>query len=109
MRKFSNRRGGRAGTYRRPQSTAPTHTTFGTRTEGEMPRLTQFLSDEELTELIAAFPEAEFAFAYGSGVVQQQASTQVTPLFFESCVRLWQPEERCFATQQLRSLVQVDR
>ncbi len=39
-----------------------------------MPTLTQFLSDDELTELIAAFPKAEFAFAYGSGVVQQKAS-----------------------------------
>lgn len=37
-----------------------------------MARLTQFLSDEELTELLAAFPAVEFAFAYGSGVVKQQ-------------------------------------
>lgn len=37
-----------------------------------MAKLTQFLSDDELTELIAAFPEVEFAFAYGSGVVKQQ-------------------------------------
>eukprot|EP00904_Undaria_pinnatifida_P001568 jgi/Undpi1/11411/HiC_scaffold_30.g13708.m1 len=35
-------------------------------------RLTQFLSDDELTELVSAFPEVEFAFAYGSGVMQQQ-------------------------------------
>ncbi|CAM9227719.1 unnamed protein product [Laminaria digitata] len=35
-------------------------------------RLTQFLSNDELTELISAFPGVEFAFAYGSGVVQQQ-------------------------------------
>eukprot|EP00752_Nemacystus_decipiens_P010611 g9449.t1 len=39
---------------------------------GDAPRLTQFLSDEELTELISAFPAVEFAFAYGSGVVQQK-------------------------------------
>eukprot|EP00903_Cladosiphon_okamuranus_P009410 g8974.t1 len=36
------------------------------------PRLTQFLSDEELTEIVSAFPAVEFAFAYGSGVVQQK-------------------------------------
>lgn len=40
-----------------------------------MARLTQFLSDDELGELISAFPEAEFAFAYGSGVVKQQVGT----------------------------------
>lgn len=38
----------------------------------EAGRLTQFLSEDELTELISAFPVVEFAFAYGSGVVQQQ-------------------------------------
>lgn len=43
---------------------------------GHAPRLTQFLCDEELTELISAFPAVEFAFAYGSGVVQQKASIQ---------------------------------
>ncbi|CAM9099014.1 unnamed protein product [Ectocarpus sp. 4 AP-2014] len=37
-----------------------------------MARLTQFLSDDEFGELISAFPEAEFVFAYGSGVVKQQ-------------------------------------
>ncbi|CAM9202160.1 unnamed protein product [Hapterophycus canaliculatus] len=37
-----------------------------------MARLTQFLSNDELNELIAAFPAVEFAFAYGSGVVKQQ-------------------------------------
>lgn len=42
---------------------------------GDAPRLTQFLSDEELTELVSAFPAVEFAFAYGSGVVHQKAST----------------------------------
>lgn len=36
-------------------------------------RLTQFLSDDELNELVSAFPDVEFAFAYGSGVVKQQA------------------------------------
>lgn len=39
---------------------------------GEEARLTKFLSDDELSELISAFPAVEFAFAYGSGVVQQQ-------------------------------------
>lgn len=34
--------------------------------------LTQFLSNDELVELLSAFPAVEFAFAYGSGVVQQQ-------------------------------------
>lgn len=34
--------------------------------------LTKFLSDDELTELISAFPGVEFAFAYGSGVVRQE-------------------------------------
>lgn len=38
----------------------------------EEARLTKFLSDDELYELISAFPAVEFAFAYGSGVVQQQ-------------------------------------
>lgn len=35
-------------------------------------RLARFLSDDELIELISAFPAVEFAFAYGSGVVKQQ-------------------------------------
>ncbi|CAM9382890.1 unnamed protein product [Scytosiphon promiscuus] len=37
-----------------------------------MAKLTQFLADDELTELMAAFPAVEFAFAYGSGVLKQQ-------------------------------------
>lgn len=40
--------------------------------------LTKFLSDDELTELVSAFPLVEFAFAYGSGVVQQQARRDET-------------------------------
>lgn len=43
-------------------------------------RLTQFLSDDELTELIFAFPAVEFAFAYGSGVVQQQVKNYRVPV-----------------------------
>ena len=41
---------------------------------GEASRVTQFLSDDELAEIISVFPAVEFAFAYGSGVVQQKAS-----------------------------------
>lgn len=57
---------------------------------GNTPKVTQFLSDDELTELISAFPAVEFAFAYGSGVLQQQARG----MYFEVgtgtfCVRLW--------------------
>lgn len=43
-------------------------------------KLTQFLSDDELTELISAFPAVEFAFAYGSGVVQQQVRNIPVPI-----------------------------
>lgn len=64
---------------------------------GDAPRLTQFLSDEELTELVFAFPAVEFAFAYGSGVVQQQASTAAgggLDWFLTCGSRLWQVESK---------------
>lgn len=34
--------------------------------------LSRYLTDEELRELIAVFPDVKFAFAYGSGVVEQE-------------------------------------
>ncbi|CAM9106839.1 unnamed protein product [Ascophyllum nodosum] len=34
--------------------------------------LTSFILNDKLTELIEAFPAVDFAFAYGSGVIQQQ-------------------------------------
>lgn len=34
--------------------------------------LSRYLTDDELRELIAVFPDVEFAFAYGSGVVEQE-------------------------------------
>lgn len=43
--------------------------------------LSKYLSDEELTELISVFPAVEFAFAYGSGVIQQQVIRRNQAMF----------------------------
>lgn len=53
---------------------------------GEEARLTKFLSDDELSELISAFPAVEFAFAYGSGVVQQQVRPLQVALLYRTVV-----------------------
>lgn len=41
------------------------------------PALSKYLSDDELVELVSIFPAVEFAFAYGSGVIQQQVDTTI--------------------------------
>lgn len=41
------------------------------------PTLSKYLSNDELIELISVFPAVEFAFAYGSGVIQQQVTVAV--------------------------------
>lgn len=41
------------------------------------PNLSKYLSNDELIELVSVFPAVEFAFAYGSGVIQQQVTVAV--------------------------------
>lgn len=43
------------------------------------PVLSGFLTNDELNELLAVFPEVEFAFAYGSGAIEQEVKTRAQP------------------------------